>query len=429
MAQPYTEVGQPQVYQEYYSEPRPDNKLPPLDYSKSGHIHLVPGERYCRWRHPVTRILCKNAGRYDSLELRDHYRVDHGSKVAPDDSPLFDGTDDERHQQAMQWYTDMLQGRMPSWHPVPKRDYQNSSSDSTRPRVKPTVQDCDEIQIQQKDDVDEKQIPNVSGNRQASSSEGEKQHLYLKMEDLPLGNEEESDRHSAVRLCTLFNQHQSSMPPRVRSRLLHLLTSGQFQHNTQSVFQPLKHQLSMHMCDEETGEANWISVTYERWFILVGVYGWSVLRERADGIRKAVLMRYGEPLGMDLSFKDSSDNSGSIVRPFLSQLGDEVSIWGPMTRQHDEMIRQHEQTIRMQASVIRKLQAMISAQQKQINKLNAIVGVQSRAGSCEHLEDGDNNVDKDREVSQGLERHNEDPYSTSISATEINASRKRVRRG
>jgi hypothetical protein len=327
------------------------------------------------------------------------------------------------------WYTDMLQGRMPSWHPVPKRYYQNSSSDSTRPRVKPTVQDCDEIQIQQKDDVDEKQIPNVSGNRQASSSEGEKQPLYLKMEDLPLGNEEESDRHSAVRLCTLFNQHQSSMPPRVRSRLLHLLTSGQFQHNTQSVFQPLKHQLSMHMCDEETGEANWISVTYERWFILVGVYGWSVLRERADGIRKAVLMRYGEPLGMDLSFKDSSDNSGSIVRPFLSQLGDEVSIWGPMTRQHDEMIRQHEQTIRMQASVIRKLQAMISAQQKQINKLNAIVGVQSRAGSREHLEDGDNNIDKDREVSQGLERHNEDPYSTSISATEINASRKRVRRG
>jgi hypothetical protein len=42
MAQPYTKVGQPQVYQEYYSEPRPDNKLPPLDYSKVRYHFIRP---------------------------------------------------------------------------------------------------------------------------------------------------------------------------------------------------------------------------------------------------------------------------------------------------------------------------------------------------------------------------------------------------
>ncbi|XEV03778.1 hypothetical protein FSHL1_009065 [Fusarium sambucinum] len=429
MAQPYAKVGQPQVYQRYYSEPRPGDNLPPLDYGEGGRIHLVPGERYCRWRHPVTGILCKNANRYDSLELRDHYRVDHGCKVAPDDSPLFEELDSKRHRQAMQWYSDMLQGRIPSWPPAPQQDCQNITSDSTRPKAEHGMQDSCEIQAQQKDDLEQTEFPYVLGNRQVSVCGEEKQPLYLKIENLQLGPQEESDRHSAVRLCTLFNQHQSSMPPRVRSRLLHLLTGGQFQHNAQSIFQPLKHQLSIHMYDEEVGEANWISVTYERWFILVGIYGWDTLREHADGIRKAVVMRYGEPIDGDLTFKNSSDNSGSIVRPFLSQLGDEVFIWGPMIRQHEQLIRQHEQTILTQSLMIQKLQAMSEAQQKQIDRLNAIVGVQPCPGPGKHMDDGSNDVDMGREVSQGHEGETGSSYSIPDQLTEVATSRKRVRRG
>lgn len=249
------------------------------------------------------------------------------------------------------------------------------------------------------------------------------------MEDLPLGTQEESDRHSAIRLCTLFNQHQSSMPPRVRSSLLHLLKTGQFQHNSQSIFQPFKHQLSIHMYDEEEGQANWINVTYERWFILIGVYGWSMLRDYADGIRKAVVMRYGEPLDGDLTFKNSSDNSGSIVRPFLSQLADEVSIWGPMTRQLEQMIRQQEQTIRTQDSLIRNLQAMSSDQQKQIDKLNAIVGVQSRTGSRGKVNDGDRDADdKNRETLAPLRTRGGALRNMTGHLTEVTKSRKRVRR-
>ncbi|KAL3600781.1 hypothetical protein FPOAC2_05030 [Fusarium poae] len=219
------------------------------------------------------------------------------------------------------------------------------------------------------------------------------------------------------------------MPPRVRCRLLHLLTSGQFQHNAQSIFQPLKHQLSMHMYDEEVGEANWISVTYERWFILVGIYGWDMLREHADGIRKAVVMRYGEPIDGNLAFKDSSDNSGSIVRPFLSQLGDEVSIWGPMTRQNEQLIRQHEQTIRAQSSAIRELQAMNAAQQKQLEKLNGIVGIQPCPGPRKHMDDGTNDVDMGRDASQGHEEHKENSFNTREHLSDTTASRKRIRRG
>jgi hypothetical protein len=248
----------------------------------------------------------------------------------------------------------------------------------------------------------------------------------LKIEDLPLGAQEEFDRHSAVQLCTLFEQHQASMPSQVRSKLLHLLTSGQFQHNEQSIFHPLKHQLCIDMYDEDVGETKWIGVTYERWFILVGIYGWAMLREHADGIRKAVLMRYGEPLDRDLTFKNSSDNSGSLVRPFLSQLGDEVSVWGPMTRQHEHMIQQHEQTILTQAAMIQQLQTMNSAQQIQIDKLNAIVGVQSRIEPHEQM--NDSNVDEDREVSQGLEMLDEDSCNSASFFKIPTTSRKRIRR-
>ncbi|KAI6763460.1 hypothetical protein HG531_012848 [Fusarium graminearum] len=429
MASPYANVGQPQAYQEYHSEPRPGDKLPPLGCSKGGHIHLVPGEVYCRWRHPVTGVLCKSADRYDSLELEEHYRFDHGCKVAPDDRPLFGETDGKPHRQAIQWYADMLQGRMPSWPPAREQDCQDNNSDNTRLKREAGMQDSGETRIQQKDDVEQNHFPDVSQNRQASWSGKEKQPLYLKMEDLPLGTQEGSDRHSAIRLCTLFNQHQSSMPPRVRSSLLHLLKTGQFQHNSQSIFQPFKHQLSIHMYDEEEVQANWINVTYERWFILIGVYGWSMLRDYADGIRKAVVMRYGEPLDGDLTFKNSSDNSGSIVRPFLSQLADEVSIWGPMTRQLEQMIRQQEQTIRTQDSLIRNLQAMSSDQQKQIDKLNAIVGVQSRTGSRGKVNDGDRDADdKNRETLAPLRTRGGALRNMTGHLTEVTKSRKRVRR-
>ncbi|KAH6992539.1 hypothetical protein EDB82DRAFT_474330 [Fusarium venenatum] len=357
MAQPYAKVGQPQVYQRYYSEPRPGDKLPPLDYGEVCHrfLRLILFYKADQTRADVfISFLAKDTVDGDIPSLKFSARI------------------------VVQRYAAGPYAILASSPPAPQQDCQNSSSGSTRPKAEHGMQDYDEIQVQQKDDVEQTEFPYVLGNRQVRVCGEEKQPLYLKIEGLQLGPQEESDRHSAVRLCTLFNQHQSSMPRRVRSRLLHLLTGGQFQHNAQSVFQPLKHQLSMHMYDEEVGEANWISVTYERWFILVGIYGWGMLREHAGCIRKAVVMRYGEPIDGDLTFKNSSDNSGSI---------------------------------------------------KQIDRLNAIVGVQPCPGPGKHMDDGDNDVGMGHEVSQGHEGDTGSSYSTPEQLTGITTSRKRVHHG
>ncbi|RGP68499.1 hypothetical protein FLONG3_8138 [Fusarium longipes] len=449
MAESCATAGQPQAYRRYYSEPRPDTKLPPLNYSQEGHIHLVPGESYCRWRHPITAVICKNAASFGTIELRDHYRLDHGCKVASDDHPLFNGMNDTRYQQVMRenpckdpedlieltlfptgWYTDMLHGNMPPWPPATEqRDFHDSSSNKPQPKEETSMQASSEIQAQPRGHIEESPVSEVPADRQACSGGEEKQSFDLKFEDLPLGTQGESDRHSAVRLCTLFKQHQASMPSRVQSKLLQLLTSGHFQHNEKSILHPLKHQLSMDMYDEDTREVKWINVTYERWFILVGIYGWATLRERADGVRKAVLMRYGEPLDRDLTFKNSSDNSGSLVRPFLSQLGDEISTWGPMARRHEHTIQQHEQTILSQSANIQRLQAMNLAQQEQIDKLNAIVGIQSRIESHEDMIDNGNNVHRGREASQSLDRCNLDSSNSGASVQDSTPARKRVRHG
>jgi hypothetical protein len=71
------------------------------------------------------------------------------------------------------------------------------------------------------------------------------------------------------------------------------------------------------MYDEEAGEPKWINATYERWFILVGIYGFATLRNKASGLWQAIIMRYGERLDTELAFKKSPDETGSLLRPFL----------------------------------------------------------------------------------------------------------------
>ena len=185
------------------------------------------------------------------------------------------------------------------------------------------------------------------------------------------------------------------MPSRVRLKLLHLLKTGQFKHNDQSICNPLKHHLSLQMYDENAGEPKWINATYERWFILVGIYGYATLRSKASGLWKAVIMRYGERLDTELAFKKSPDETGSLLRPFISQLGEEVSMWTPTIQQHGCMLRQHEQTIRTQSAMIQQLREANSSQQKQIDQLKAIVGVQVHPGPPANMAGRDNNINRD----------------------------------
>lgn len=188
------------------------------------------------------------------------------------------------------------------------------------------------------------------------------------------------------------------MPSRVRLKLLHLLKTGQFRHNDQSIRSPLKHQLSLQMYDEKAGEPKWINATYERWFILVGIYGFATLRNKASGLWQAIIMRYGERLDTELAFEKSPDETGSLLRPFLSQLGEEVSMWTPTIQQHEYMLRQHEQIIQTQSTMIKQLREANSNQQKQIDQLKAIVGVQFRTGPPENMTGRDNNINQNVKI-------------------------------
>ena len=148
------------------------------------------------------------------------------------------------------------------------------------------------------------------------------------------------------------------------------------------------------MYDENAGEPKWINATYERWFILVGIYGFAMLRNKASGLWKAIMMRYGERLDTELAFEKSRDETGSLLRPFLSQLGEEVSMWTPTIQQHGYMLRQHEQTIRTQSAMIQQLREANSNQQKQIDQLKAIVGVQVHTRPSENMAGRDNNINR-----------------------------------
>ncbi|KAF5574684.1 hypothetical protein FPANT_11653 [Fusarium pseudoanthophilum] len=92
------------------------------------------------------------------------------------------------------------------------------------------------------------------------------------------------------------------MPPKVGPELRGLPVSGAFQHTCDSCEQPTKHQLSKEIFDAVNDEPKWINITYDRRFILVGVYGVETLRQQCQGIVDVVLTRCGEELDTSLVY-------------------------------------------------------------------------------------------------------------------------------
>lgn len=115
------------------------------------------------------------------------------------------------------------------------------------------------------------------------------------------------------------------MPPKVGEDLRGLLVSGAFQHTGRSDEKPIKHQLSKEMFDAINNEPKWMNVTYERWFILVGVYGVKTLRQEGQGIVDAVLTRCGEELDKSLAYQHGPDDSKPHFSVLITQMSDTIA--------------------------------------------------------------------------------------------------------
>ncbi|KAG5752099.1 hypothetical protein H9Q69_008886 [Fusarium xylarioides] len=245
---------------------RPDDKLPPLDF-QDGALRLVPGEVWCRWREDISGILCDSDGYQDERPLRTHYERVHGATLSGEHP-----TEGRRNQGMIsRWYADVVNGLQPSW-----------------PRSVQTAR--------------------------------------LSVQDLIRGSVyNQVDYQSAVRLTRLFNKHSPDMPPKVGEELRDMLVSGAFQHTQDSLQEAIKHQTSKEMFDAVNNEPKWINITYERWFILVGVYGVKTLRQECQGIVGAVLTRCGEELDKSLTYKHGPDDSKPHVSALITQMSDTIA--------------------------------------------------------------------------------------------------------
>ncbi|KAM0542474.1 hypothetical protein ACHAPJ_012784 [Fusarium lateritium] len=93
---------------------RPNAELPPLDFNQAGLAMIVPGERYCRWRD--ARGLCAKGRKFSTPSvMRAHYKEVH--KVSLLGRPV-GSLNYEEDQQVLQWYTELVNGQMPSWPPA-----------------------------------------------------------------------------------------------------------------------------------------------------------------------------------------------------------------------------------------------------------------------------------------------------------------------
>jgi hypothetical protein len=150
--------------------------------------------------------------------------------------------------------------------------------------------------------------------------------VRLAVQDLPRGSEaNQMDYQSAVRLTRLFNEHGPDMPSKVSDELRRLLIDGAFQHTNGSHQRAIKHQISMEIFDAVNNEPKWMKITYERWFILVGVYGVKTLRRECKGIVNAVLTRRGDELDKSLTYKHGSDDGKPHSSTLITKLTDTVS--------------------------------------------------------------------------------------------------------
>ncbi|KAF5644209.1 uncharacterized protein FTJAE_2899 [Fusarium tjaetaba] len=164
------------------------------------------------------------------------------------------------------------------------------------------------------------------------------QTARLSTHDLASGSvHNQVDYKSAVRLVQLFNKHSPDMPPKVGEELRDMLVSGAFRHTEDSLEQPIRHQLSKEMFDAVNNKPKWFNITYERWFILVGVYGVKKLRQECQGIVDAVLTRCGEELDKSLTYKRGPDDSKPHVTALITQLSDTAAKQQKLQKEIDHL--------------------------------------------------------------------------------------------
>ncbi|PNP82020.1 hypothetical protein FNYG_04581 [Fusarium nygamai] len=97
------------------------------------------------------------------------------------------------------------------------------------------------------------------------------------------------------------------------------------------------------MWDKQVKGPWWLNITYENWFILVGIYGLGKLERSAvgAGIKSSVQRRYGGDIGTDLTWRNHPVDQGQHARHLLTQLAAKFG--------------EHQQTVDQQQKTIQKL--------------------------------------------------------------------------
>ncbi|KAG5754610.1 hypothetical protein H9Q70_002802 [Fusarium xylarioides] len=144
----------------------------------------------------------------------------------------------------------------------------------------------------------------------------------LTVEDLPMGVLKDDNKQAAIRIIEMFKEKAPSMPRQVRDEILDLLKKGAFHHNTSSRTEPSHHPLAEKMWDRQVKGPWWYHITYENWFVLVGIYGLEKLERSAvgPGIRSSIERRYGGDIGIDLTWRNHPVDQGQHARHLLTQL-------------------------------------------------------------------------------------------------------------
>ncbi|KLP12795.1 Uncharacterized protein LW94_9312 [Fusarium fujikuroi] len=104
------------------------------------------------------------------------------------------------------------------------------------------------------------------------------------------------------------------------------------------------------MWDKQVRGPWWYNITYENWFVLVGIYGLGKLNASAAGaaIRGSVQRRYGGDIGTDLTWRNHLVDQGQHARHLLIQL---ATRFGKLQRTIDKQ----QETVYQQQKTIQKL--------------------------------------------------------------------------
>lgn len=162
--------------------------------------------------------------------------------------------------------------------------------------------------------------PLIVDSDDASDDAKEEPPTLLTLDDLPLGVEHDEDLKSATRLCQIFNEHQSSMPPDVRSIIVQRLKNGEFHHTKKSIRQRASHPVAIMVKDPKVAGIAWHQVTYENLFILAGVYGHHIRTGGLLEITKAVSERYGWDVSANLAYMNGPNDARESVPKIVTQM-------------------------------------------------------------------------------------------------------------